>query len=442
MKYFSLFIAIAAALTLSVNAMAEEEQSKTWSEAPNPLMTGFCKDGSCKCGSDFCPQGGHCVNKQCYCANPSPADGFSGSLRDEYLKVRGLGEFSCGYMINSGTAGGGQPTLYCARKNGCHTKDGVYFPHTSYYYSDFSGEHQYQLLNALAFDGDNIDQGYYIVGNPDALDMSLSEYGDCVFSAPPSKNIPKVKAKGQSCVGTGFYYDECEEGVKTVKVVDTKQCKGGHHYCHGLANNPVLKPENDGYACRNVGYKSLIKTWICTNDGGCVCGGKPCAAGKACVDNVCLDESMVKNDRKKITPRLSLLQSGADNELADLCGRESAEKLKNNLAEVIAVKKMSRKELPSECKNIDVEAYTIPECVTKRVEKPNRCQWRFACDTWNVPRANRDQYICEFVNGLYESRYHSDSYIYPKAVGLKCINDSGCVCKNGTIHKGEYCNVY
>ena len=80
-------------------------------------------------------------------------------------------------------------------------------------------------------------------------------------------------------------------------------------------------------------------------------------------------------------------------------------------------------------------------CVSDRRKEPNRCQWRQACDPWNIPRANREQYICEFKEELNVPPNKMGCYYYPKAVGLKCIAPKGCVCKNSTIKKGEYCNI-
>ena len=440
MKYITLTLSLIAACTLSFNAFSQDAtpKDKSWPAPPNPLETGICKDGNCQCGNDFCPKGAHCLNDHCYCTYTDPkSEYFPGRPREYYLIVTGMGQFTCGYDLNNSYSDGGIPTLYCENSNGCLTKAGAFFPQNSFFYHRLFPV--YSLLNTKSKD-DNLQLGYYLIGNPDALDASMTNFGDCVFEQQPAADTPKIKVTSGACNGAGVFDKSCGDGennIKTVEVIDTKLCQGGKHYCHGNGNLPAPKPDGDGYICKWADSNTLIRTWVCTQEGGCTCGGKKCAKDHACINHTCMAQNKIKSDRKNKYQYFTLGYQGLQKALLDLCGRESAEKLKTNLAEVTAG---DNYEVPNSCDAWQIKSSEYG-CVSERRKEPDRCQWRQACDPWNIPRANRDQYICEFEEDLNVPANKMGCYYYPKAVGIKCIDPKGCVCKNSTIKTGEYCSV-
>ena len=77
---------------------------------------------------------------------------------------------------------------------------------------------------------------------------------------------------------------------------DTVACRGGHRYCHGKNNAPLMMPEDDSYLCKDVTHlpnietKDGLKAWVCDKDGGCKCGENTCAFEQACVDGQCISD--------------------------------------------------------------------------------------------------------------------------------------------------------
>ena len=413
-----------------------------WTKRPEPSET-RCKDGNCACGKTVCPIGAYCIDKHCYCT--SGAD-------NSYIRADGFGEFQCSTVYNSGTAGGGFPLLYCNKLDGCKTSDGAVFSPSTIIWSDENESHE---NGSVIFNGISLyanAYSYYLLKNPDALAESLSRDGDCVLDAPPGKDFP-MRGTDDVTESTFEYDDEGHivdgpddesmvyEGV--LKIWDTSTCAGGKFYCHGLATLPAEKP-GDGYICTNPADDNSIKLWVCNED-ECPCGNEKCAKGNACVKDVCVDPKTAKGDRNKRTNPLVYSADGhKDGILLELCGRKSAEEVKRDMSEWEAfTKEIKKKKLPESCSEYDDdEAYFNEECLKSIKNEVFRCQVRLACETWNVPRANRNEYVCAFGAGVHEERYHDESYYYPRALGLKCINDEGCTCKNGKIAKGEYCNYF
>ncbi|MBQ9394649.1 MAG: hypothetical protein IJU23_03900 [Proteobacteria bacterium] len=437
MKLQSILLACAVVLGTCVSAWAEDGKgsSDDWAPLPDASESARCKDGNCKCGNTFCPENGFCLNKHCYCSLARPWETNRGEPMYEYLEADGFGEFLCEYMMNSGTAGGGTPVLYCDRLEGCKTPSGAYFANGSMYYD--------KTTSLFGISGDSY--GYYLLKNPNALSESASRSGDCVLPAKPLKYALTVKVSEDACfdydekghVERGSLSDQCDGGERTARVFDSQNCPGGQLYCHGVANNPVLKP-GEGYECEKAKWDSVVMSWVCHLEKGCSCGASTCKSGQACANGKCLDPAKVKPDKKIAKPKRG------NEVLFELCGRDSAEKLNRDMSAWDAFQKESANEkIPDECKEYyDGDAYFDKGCLYKNVSEVDRCQVRIICDPWNIPRANRNEYVCEFDVGTHASRYHVDSYYYPRAVGLKCIRDEGCVCKKGKIKKGEYCNAF
>lgn len=90
------------------------------------------------------------------------------------------------------------------------------------------------------------------------------------------------------------------ESYTPEKYFDVIECKGGHRYCHGKNNSPIRIPDNSkGWECRDVtslpgtDKHTDLKTWVCMNKSGCTCGKSKCEYSKTCIDNQCIDASLV-----------------------------------------------------------------------------------------------------------------------------------------------------
>ena len=118
-------------------------------------------------------------------------------------------------------------------------------------------------------------------------------------------------------------------------------------------------------------------------------------------------------------------------DLLRLCGRDSADKIKlrtdifDKFAKVF----------------VDSPGESTYFYVFNRDKKNIQfaCAVRSACDTWPVPRANRDQYVCDI--GIEEDTYiQYDSY-KSSPIGLRCARPEGCVCNASTCPNNAICTT-
>ena len=76
--------------------------------------------------------------------------------------------------------------------------------------------------------------------------------------------------------------------VTFIRKVDTRMCKGGHHYCHGRGNFPIAKPEKSRYLCQpaDIFEQEDSKAWLCDSQ-ECDCGTGKCPMHAACIEGQC-----------------------------------------------------------------------------------------------------------------------------------------------------------
>ena len=163
-------------------------------------------------------------------------------------------------------------------------------------------------------------------------------------------------------------------------------------------------------------------------------------------ENVCTSDNGIDVETSNFYADSKLKKEVGDSELLELCGRKSAEAFKRDYSAFERfAKELPKRVLTEECKE-EVERGDAlygslnEDCLMNSKLEPERCEIRYACDAWYIPRQYRDQYVCEFEVGSNAGMGYEDSYFYPKAKGLRCIADTGCVCTNVKIDKGEYCN--
>ena len=118
-------------------------------------------------------------------------------------------------------------------------------------------------------------------------------------------------------------------------------------------------------------------------------------------------------------------------DLLRLCGRESADKIKLRTDTFDKFAKIF-----SESKGESTYFY-----VFNRDKKDIQfaCLVRSVCDTWPVPRANRDQYVCDV--GIEKDTFiQYESYI-SSPIGLRCARPEGCVCNASTCPNHAICTT-
>ena len=234
-----------------------------------------------------------------------------------------------------------------------------------------------------------------------------------------------------------------------------KQCKEGNCKCgtgHCAKDAYCI---NDNCYC--TGKKPPFRhddTYIQSNDFGTFTCDLTDGVQFYCEDDDLIDDGVykgctsdngIKVEHGTGTSVPELQKSVSDSVLLELCGRKSAENFKRDISPFLRfTDELSKKSVPDECKQREDEWDTNDsldkDCLFKSKQEFERCEIRRACDSWYIPRQYRDQYVCEFEAGIHKGATHNESYYYPKAKGLKCIEDSGCVCTNVKIAKDEYCN--
>ena len=179
-----------------------------------------------------------------------------------------------------------------------------------------------------------------------------------------------------------------------------------------------------------------------------------------CEEFCTLPDGVILNRGEFITEDGSLLRNtiihfdpfndDCNEDLLTLCGRKSAESLRRDLAPFDAfVQNLAQKSLPDHCSkqgntqpdDEDDEDFTVyKDCIRTSKRSVDHCEIREFCDPWYIPKANRDEYVCEFRPHVATGEAREDFYFYPRPFGPRCVKDGGCVCTTQKIAKGEYCN--
>ena len=328
----------------------------------------ICLSDSCPCGAGDCMKFGICKDGMCTC------DQIYSNMHEEFI-CTSYHYDEAGACVDFVEDGG---ILVCAKKEGCHTKDGKHY--SQWATIGFVGERRREYNEQRDRGQYEIDVSkrealtYHIDAGFDTTSESTSVYGECVLDRKDGL-VRQSLAKGAD----SFVCDEstCQCGSETCKLGDicdkgkcrkdnckaepqTKwmcdvdleygtqgfenpkapntcvmwqggstnspynqkefeedyldrddyerstgrmyydviKCEGGHRYCHGRNNTPILAPEKaDGYECLdvsslpNIAETKYLKTWVCTNEKGCACGESSCKYSESCIDGVCVPVS-------------------------------------------------------------------------------------------------------------------------------------------------------
>ncbi|MBQ9818452.1 MAG: hypothetical protein IJM59_13445 [Proteobacteria bacterium] len=131
----------------------------------------------------------------------------------------------------------------------------------------------YELYFGIGFDLCDFEDDY---SDDDDEDNSINDKTKDTFSPIARMNL---QSKGK------MYYD-------------TYKCEGGHRYCHGKNNDPIVISDNpSGWDCESVvslpgtESKTDLKAWICKLNEGCLCNNTPCGYLKSCIDGQCIEVS-------------------------------------------------------------------------------------------------------------------------------------------------------
>ncbi|MBQ9816966.1 MAG: hypothetical protein IJM59_05805 [Proteobacteria bacterium] len=190
---------------------------------------------------------------------------------------------------------------------------------------------------------------------------------------------------------------------------DAEACKGGKRYCHGRGNFPMTAPKDAaGYVCKTIyempGYKSKdpLKAWICDKEDGCICGGKSCAIGGACIDEKCYCGTEILPDHYKCE---------------DYCEDD----------------KCAHKKYGIQCHDESCA------CGQDTCNKGDFCRnGQCFCDAIPSPR---NGYICE--NQIELTNYYTtrENISDIKRHYLMCTQEDGCKCGDNTCMSGMYCII-
>ncbi|MFA5623969.1 MAG: hypothetical protein WC966_02780 [Bradymonadales bacterium] len=84
----------------------------------------YCAKGNCPCGDGACAMGATCLGDICVCGSREPGANPYG---DSTLYTNDYGEFRCKKAKSTFTCEYSEWYFMCARKDGCHTRDGRHF---------------------------------------------------------------------------------------------------------------------------------------------------------------------------------------------------------------------------------------------------------------------------------------------------------------------------
>ena len=417
-----------------------------------------CEEGNCACGDGFCALGAKCVAGKCECGhsesenicmtdeewayNHCEADGCDRCQSHDVFGIISQyhGEFVCDYWLDGGSSATSEVYYHqCDNPDGC-TIGNMHFARGT---MDYTGSSTSPSGDFRSWDLDYVDRlqygcPYHIDGDTDTTTETLCPMGDCVI---PKKDghcstigmdpsaFHKVKIDHGNDHGD-------EDGEQTI--YNAEACPGGTRWCHGRNNAPEKAPSGDShYGCYDIprhGDSVGLRAWVCDDPAGCICGDELCQPKLVCTNNHCVSQKdyieragkIYKTEYPKETEGRPIYDPNfytTDPAELNKCGRKSAEEF---------VQKWS----PS----IDISA--ISKYVGHEIAF-DPCLTRHICDSWPVPRKDRDKYVCE--HGLYAQKTADGRMIFAdRPLGLRCIAPDECPCgqrygMNFTAKSGELC---
>ena len=402
----------------------------------------ICKEGNCPCGNGFCALGARCAAGKCECGEDyqgtdcSDSEDCTGndddcphcwSILAHGIQSQRHGEFVCDYDWDGGSSGQDQYYYHtCENPDGCHVGD-MHFEAGAI---DYSGSDARLHDDIREWDIRDIEENhnacpYHIDGDTDTTIETLCPLGDCVI--PKKDGHCGVKAMDPSS------FHETSVGGTYRSVFNADTCPGGTRWCHGRENAPEKAPAGDGrFGCYNIPtYDDPIgiRAWVCDDPNGCACGSEICPMYLVCSDNHCISQNdYIKRTGKSYKSKFPKKDGErpiydptfytTDPAELDNCGRKSAEEFVQRWEpsiDMAAIAKILGHEL------------SFDPCLT-----------RYVCDSWPVPRKDRDKYVCE--HGLYAQKNADGRMIFrDRPLGLRCIDPDKCVCGDSIAHSGMIC---
>ncbi len=198
-------------------------------------------------------------------------------------------------------------------------------------------------------------------------------------------------------------------------------------------NAPEKTPSGNGrFGCYNIPvYDDPIgmRAWVCDDPNGCICDNDLCPMYQICSDNHCISQNdYIKRAGKSYKTKYPqkdgkrpIYDPGfytTNPEELDNCGRKSAEEF------------VQRWE-PS------IDTAAIAKVMGHEISF-DPCLTRYFCDSWPVPRKDRDKYVCE--HGLYAQKTADGRMVFrDRPLGLRCIAPDECVCGDSVAQSGMIC---
>ncbi len=266
----------------------------------------ICQADECPCGDAVAYKGDYCIDQTIIdiCENGSesyrnldPCEGYVNQLclqRQAYKD--GFGEFDA-YAWTSGCSGCG--AVY---GNLCTKTEGCYSERRHYSYLAWANESNFHYDRLEDAEGDRNSDGFCVLDHAETdRNHATVPVVDAESGAPlewdydnlqSNSYILEVESEKLKARGVEV------EDIKEILIYDASKCVGGTIWCQSrmsLTRKPV---DGRGYLCTDFNAKERSRTWVCTTEEECQCGGQSCIMGYACIDEQCVAPIQASNCRR------------------------------------------------------------------------------------------------------------------------------------------------